>query len=129
VNVASVPQGWWQARAPRRRRRRMTEVAFSRFGGQSVRRWLAVAALGAFVGLLASTTPHGVHHLAEAAHHAPVACQLYALGVGIQWMALAALPALARWLVSPLLLPRHAWRSDPWAPPPLRSRAPPLSLP
>jgi len=65
-------------------------VAFSCFGRQSVRRWLAVADLGAFVGLLANTMPHGVHHLAEAAHHAPVACQLYALGVGIQMILMLA---------------------------------------
>jgi hypothetical protein len=80
------------------------------------------------VFLLASTAPHLVHHVMEAAHHEPVACQLYTVGVSIQWLALVVLPALVVWLAPHLIRRRHECHHDVRVRPHLRCRAPPLPL-
>jgi len=95
------------------------------FQVQLARRIFAAAAAGALVFLLTSTAPHWVHHVGEAAHHQPVACQAYMIAVGVQWLTLVAAPAFVFWVVHCLLAAHHEYAPDFGVRPLPRGRAPP----
>jgi len=105
----------------------MIRFALYVFQMQLARRIFAAAAAGAIVFLLASTAPHWVHHASEAAHHQVVACQVYMIAVGVQWLTLVAAPALLLWVVHCLLADRHEYAPDFGIRPLSRGRAPPFT--
>ena len=106
----------------------MVQVALHLCERQIARRLLVACAVAAFVFLLASTAPHLVHHAGDAAHHELVACKLYTLAASVQWLILAAFPALSVWLIHRLMALRHEDLLSFWIGPLPRGRAPPPSL-